>query len=111
MIHYVALLMASFACGFENLLLIGPKRMTVPLAHHYSHYYQIPIVKSSSYLYPPRYVMVHDPDDTDTSLLTGLIKGDGDENDIPIKQIDITDYPHHDKHPNYFISWLKQRSS
>lgn len=90
------LMTMSFACGFENLLLVGPRRITYPLAKHYSRFYHIPLLEQPTYFYPSRYIAVSEQDEEQSSSA---------------RTVRITDYPHPDRNPNYFISWLKQTSS
>ena len=99
MMRFLVLMMISFACGFENLLLIGPKKITYPLAIHYARFYNIPLLDQPTYFYPSRYIaMTQEENNTNTSLSS-------------TRTINIKDYPYPGRDPNYFISWLKQTSS
>lgn len=89
----MGLLFIHFVGGYQNILLIGPKQQTYLLAKHYSRFYNIPLIETG-YFYPKRYIMISEEYKNITHDDT--------------LQIEFKDYPHKDKNPNYFISWLKQ---
>lgn len=96
--RFLVIMMVSFVCGFENLLLIGPKKDTFPLANHYSRFYNIPLLDQPTYFYPSQYIMLKEEKRKEATPPN-------------TRTINIHDYPHVGRHPNYFISWLKQTSS
>lgn len=98
MMRFLVMMMVSFVCGFENVLLIGPKKDTLPLAKHYAKFYNIPVLEQPTYIYPSHYIMLKE-ERTRETILSNL------------RTINIDDYPHVGRHPNYFISWLKQQTS
>ena len=90
--------MAVFATmveGYVNILLVGPVKDTYPLAKHYSEFYNVPIFERTVYFYPQRFIMISEEKKQVEDTLT----------------IDVDDYPHKQKNPNYFISWVKQTFS
>lgn len=77
---------------FPNILLIGSKQETYPMAKHYSRFYNIPLIETG-YFYPKHFIMISEE----------FLSFEQETFSIQFK-----DYPHKGKHPNYFISWLKQ---
>ena len=75
-----------------NLLLIGSKQDTYPIAKHYSRFYKIPLIETG-YFYPKHYILISEEYQYTTQ---------------DTFTIHFKDYPHKEKNPNYFISWLKQ---
>lgn len=91
------IIFVSFICvvrGYINILLIGPTKDTHLIARHYSRFYNIPFYKKPSHIYPMRFIITSE-EKTNNSVQDAIV-------------IDVNDYPHKDKNPNYFISWIKQ---
>lgn len=86
---------ATMVEGYVNILLVGPVKDTYPLAKHYSEFYNVPIFERTVYFYPQRFIMISEEKKQVEDTLT----------------IDVDDYPHKQKNPNYFISWVKQTFS
>lgn len=82
----------SIVYGYMNILLIGPIKEIYPLARHYSNFYNIPFIEQSIHMYPQHFIMISEKKEKIENTYT----------------IDINDYPHKQKNPNYFISWVKQ---
>lgn len=84
--------------GYRNILLIGSRKDTYPLARHYSNFYNIPLLESG-FFYPNQFIMITE---------------DEKQNIYPppsnnLILVEWKDYPQKKKeNPNYFISWLKQ---
>ena len=93
----IALFLCSLQCVNAFLVLLGPKELTEPLAKRYSDFYRVPIISPYGYIRPIRFIMVADEKDD---------LGFYNEEDITL--VDVNDYPHHDKDPNYFLSWVIQ---
>lgn len=86
----------SIVQGYMNFLLVGPLEQTYPLAQHYCRFYHVPFLQNTVSMYPQRFVMIsEEKQHVHDDILT----------------IDIRDYPHKEKNPNYFISWVKQTFS
>ncbi len=88
-------LYATLVGGYVNILLVGPLKETYPLAKHYSEFYNVPIFENNVYLYPQRFIMISEKKKHVQDTMT----------------INVDDYPHKQKNPNYFISWVKQTFS
>lgn len=91
-----------FFLGFVHmthsfLVLVGQKELTEPLAKRYSDFYRVPTISPYGYIRPVRFIMVADENDD---------LGYFHEENITI--LNVKDYPHHDKDPNYFLSWIIQ---
>jgi len=82
----------SVVYGYMNIVLVGPIKEIYPLARHYSNFYNIPFIENPIHMYPQHFIMISREMKTIENTHT----------------IDIKDYPHKQKNPNYFISWVKQ---
>ena len=86
---------ATLVGGYVNILLVGPLKETYPLAKHYSDFYNVPIFENTVFLYPQRFVMISEENKQVKNTMI----------------VHLEDYPHKQKNPNYFISWVKQTFS
>lgn len=91
----MAMWSSMVAEGYMNIVLVGPRKETYPLAKHYAEFYNLPFLQEVVHLYPKRFIMISEETRQLESTLT----------------IDIGDYPYKQKNANYFISWVKQKFS
>lgn len=93
----MAAVMVAVAQGFVNVLLVGPRSETRPLADRYAAFYNVPLLERDVGLFPSRFVMILD-EPVAALVSEGVL-------------VRVEDYPHRGKaDPNYFISWVKQIS-
>lgn len=96
--RFIVVLLSSFCLatnGYMPVLLVGPYEKTFHLAKHYSDFYQIPLLEKKVYMFPSNFIMISEEKKQIENIL----------------MIDIDEYPHIEKNPNYFISWIKQHIS
>lgn len=95
-----AMMMMMIVDAYQNLLLIGSRHETMPLARHYAKFYNATLLDTMSYVRPMRYVIILEE--------PSMIDMEEEDTFLIVSAREYLSKTKNWMNLNYFISWLKQ---